>query len=1034
MRKALLVPFAVVFVLLSLPVSAAVPEALFQDLSWRLVGPLRAGWSLCATGLPSELDTFYFGAADGGVWKTTDSGHTWRSLSDQAPFSSVGALEVVAAGSKRVIYVGSGQTQTRYDVVDGTGVWKSEDEGKTWTSLGLADTLHIGRLWVDPRNPDVVLVAALGHLYGPNAERGVFRTEDGGRSWKKVAFVDEGTGAVDLAADPAAPDVVYAAFWQVRRYPWQAYHVPQIGPGSGIYKSTDGGRSWAPASRQGLPAGPLGRIGLAVAPGKGGARVYAVVDAPKGAGLYRSEDGGASWVAALESRSVVSNYFGRVFVDPGNADRVYFVGQSLRRSDDAGKTFRYVKGSPGGDDYHFLWINPAHPERMVVASDQGTSVSVNGGETWSLWYNQPTGQFYRLGVDQRSPYWLYSGQQDSGTVAVASRSNYGQLTFRDWHPVGGDERDGDLPDPDDPSLVYGSGLGGKLSRWDERTGRVANVSPWPVSSYGQRPAGLRNRTTWITPIAISPRPPHALYQGTQVLNRSLDKGQSWEVVSPDLTGAQPGAPGCEGEPPSERATACGFGVIFAIAPSPAADGLIWVGTDNGRVQVTRDGGKSWADVTPKELGDWSQVASIDASPLDPASAYVAVDRHRLDDRSPILFITHDFGASWRRSGAGLPAGAYVDVVRQDPVRSGLLYAGTRVGMFVSFDDGASWQPLQLNLPRTGINDLLVVGKDLVVATQGRAIWALDDVTPLRHLAAGAAKPSLAPPAPALRLSGNENRDTPLPPEFPTAQNPPAGAPLDYFLPAAPQGPVRLEVLDASGVQVAAFASDQPRERPAAGQYFHERWLLPLPVPGTRVGHNRFVWNLRYPQPKATDYDFSIAAVPGRDTATVPQGPFVVPGRYTVRLTVDGASVEQPLEVQADPRNPTPVGDYRAQLALEQEVIAALGKVVETLDAAAALSTKLEGLAAPTKGVGKKKAAQAQGLAHRLAPLSGGGEELDLTAVGSVLSGLEVDLEGGDGPPTGPQRELAQLMQARLARALAEWQSVESAARALLAGR
>lgn len=992
----------------------ALPPQDLQDLHWRLLGPLRGGWSTCVEGVADELDTYYFGAADGGVWKTNDGGITWRPISDAAPFSSVGALAVASTGSPghRVLYVGSGQTQTRYDIMEDGGMYRSDDDGATWVAAGLGDTRHIGRIWVDPRDPDTVVVAALGHLYGPNAERGVFRTTDGGRSWTRVAFVSDDAGAVDLAGDRAVPDVLYASFWQVRRYPWQGYHVPQTGPGSGIWKSSDGGKSWAPTSRQGLPTEPLGRIGLAVAAGTHGQRVYASIDGPATGGLYRSDDGGATWIYVNKDRSLASSYFGHLTADPRDPERLYVVGQSLRRSVDGGRSFGFVKGSPGGDDYHFLWLNPAHPERMAAASDQGTTVSVNGGETWSPWYNQATGQFYRLGVDDRFPYWVYSGQQDSGTVAVASRSDYGQLTFRDWHPVGGDERDGDLPDPADPRWVYGAGLGGRLSRWDERTGRVTNVTPAPISSYGRDPRTVPYRTTWITAIAVSKRAPHALYWGTQVLFRSLDRGQTWKQVSPDVTGAQPGFKDCEGFVPVERATACGYGVIFAIAPSPAADGLVWLGTDNGRISVTRDDGATWSDVTPKGLGDWSQIGAIDASPTDPATAYVAVDRHRLDDLDPYVYVTHDFGRTWRRADADLPRGVRVHVVRQDPERPGLLYAGTRTGVAVSFDDGEHWQSLRLDMPRTAINDLAVKGHDLIAATQGRALWVLDDVTPLRHAAERAAGTAfLVPPAAVVRWGGNENRDTPLPPEMPTTPNPPAGAILDYYLPAAPRGPVVLEIHDAAGALVRSFSSATPPQRPEAYRYFHERWLRPLLGPGTKAGHNRFVWNLRLPQPKAPDYDYSIAATPWTDTVTVPQGALVVPGRYTVRLTVDGARSEQPLEVLVDPRSDLPRAAFEEQAALVQAVYAALAEATEATEAADRLLAKL---GAETSAAAQRSLAAAKPLRAALA----------LSA--AHLNSLAVDLEGADGPPTAAQRALFDEASQALAKDLPRWKALAPA--------
>jgi len=1011
---------------LAAPVGAQIPESAYQDLHWRLVGPLRGGWATAATGVPGRPDTFYFGAADGGVWKSTDAGRTWVPSFQHQSVASIGAL-VVAPSDPDVLYAGTGQVTTRWDVACGDGVWRSSDAGITWDHRGLVESEHVGRLWVDPREADVVLCAALGHLYGPNPERGVFRSEDGGRTWNRVLFVDDDTGAVDIAGDPSAPDVLFAATWQARRWPWQAYFTPITGPGSGIHRSDDGGRTWKRLAGNGLPDGDLGRIGLAVAPGSSAMRVYATIEAGGQSGLYRSDDSGAHWTCANHDGSLSNDYFAALTVDPNDPDTLHVMGRSIRTSTDGGTTFVYTRGSPGGDDYHFLWIDPDHPERRIAGSDQGAVVTVNGGETWSSWYNQPTGQFYRVATDDRFPYWIYSGQQDSGTVALASRSDYGQLTFRDWHPVGGDERDYDVPFPGHPDLVYGSGLGGKLSRWDARTGQVRVVSPWPVSSYGQRPTTVRYRTTWLTPLAISPLAPLAIYQAAQVLFRSLDGGESWAIVSPDLTGSEAGASGCDGDVSVEDATACGYGVIFSIGLSPLEVDLSWLGTDNGHVWISRDGCSTWSEVTPPGLRDWSKIAAIDASPTDPAGAYIAVDRHRLDDFTPHVWVTHDFGATWREASAGLPPRTWVNVVREDPVRPGLLYAGTSRGVFVSFDDGARWQPLQLDLPTTGVNDLKVHGADLVIATQGRGIWALDDVSPLRVLSPELARADLTllPPAPALRLSPNQNRDTPLPTDEPRAENPPVGAVLDYLFAAEPHGPVVLEIVDAEGRVVCSFRSDEASPTPEAQQYFPEEWTPPpAPLPA-RAGHNRFVWNLRTDRPRALEYEYSIAAVPGADTPALPQGIFVLPGRYTVRLTSGGATRTQPLDVGGDPRGPLARETLVAQLGFYREVVRSLERATDVRVEVRELEERLDEIARGADA-GREPAelgARARELTGEIARFEGGGGGDDIAAVAGVLGSLATDVESADGPPTEPQRAVHRTYSELLEAAVASWEAV-----------
>jgi photosystem II stability/assembly factor-like uncharacterized protein len=982
----------------TLPAEPLAP-ALFSELRWRSIGPFRGGWSTCVEGVPGRPDVLYFGAAVGGVWKSDDAGRTWDPLFQNDATASVGAL-AIAPSNPKVLYVGTGQTDARYDIASGRGVYRSDDGGQTWQPRGLADTRAIGRIVVDPRNPDVVLVAALGHIFGPNPERGVFRSEDGGRTWLRALFVDENTGAVDLAADPTDPSVVYAATWQVRNYPWLAYFHPERGPGSGVFKSTDGGKTWKRLSGGEWPTGPLGRIGLAAA---AGGRVYAVVvmrtragtlrrtgETSAGGGLFRSDDGGTTWKRVSQEDWLESDYFARLTVDPGNPDRVYAMGRSVRRSDDGGRTFQIVKGAPGGDDYHSLWINPRQTDHMAVASDQGTSVSVNGGRTWSTWFNQPTGQFYHLATDDRFPYWIYSGQQDSGTVGIASRSDYGALSYREWHPVGGEERGYEIPDPADPETVYGTGLGGDLTRFDARTGQVAAISPHLESTYGKRPTDVKYRYTWIAPLAVSPRPPHALFAASQYLWRSADRGHSWTMVGPDLTGAVPDTKGCGDEVSIRNARPCGFGVIFSIALSPSSDDEIWIGTDDGRIQTTRDGGKAWRDVTPVGLSPWSKVSTLDIPPFDAGTVYAAIDRQRLDDFTPHVYRTHDGGQTWTEIVAGLPRDGFVSVVRADPVRRGLLYAGTDTGVFVSFTDGEEWQPLQLNLPTTWVRDLLVHGNDLITATQGRALWILDDVAPLRQMTTETAKRGafLFPPSDAWRRRRNQNRDTPLPPETPLGKNPPEGALLDYFLGTSARGPVTLEIIDSKGSPVRRFSSDEPPPSPNAARYFAEGWLKPEAPPATSAGHHRFLWDLRYPRPQAPHYEFSISAIWGEGTPLQPEGALALPGQYSVRLAVDGQSFTQPLMLRMDPR-------VRVTPESIVEQFEAARRASSLLDRSSAALEEIRAFRKRLLAAGRRPPATA--LAKEAAELEDG--EGGFARLNARLAAVLRAIDGSDGTPT-----------------------------------
>lgn len=1009
--------------------TAAAPDV-GAALEWRLIGPFRAGWATAVAGVPGGSETFYFGAAGGGIWKSDDAGHTWQPVFDGVGSAAVGAL-AVSASNPGTIYAGMGQVTSRYDIAAGDGVYRSDDAGRTWRHLGLAASRHIGAITVDARNSDVALVAALGSAFGPGGDRGVFRTTDGGRTWQRTLSVSENTGAVDLAVDPADPRIVFASTWQLRYRPWLSYFTPDTGPESGLYKSLDGGATWTRLAGGGWPAGHLGRIGIAVAHRPQGLRVWALIDAPAAGGLYRSDDAGASWQRVSGDPEFSNGYFGQLNAAPDDADTVYVMGRSIHRCTEGGAHCEIFKGAPGGDDYHCFWIDPERPERMITGADQGAVVTVNGGRSWSSWYNQPTGQFYKLSADNAFPYRIYAGQQDSGTVRVASRSDYGSISFRDWQPVGGDERDYQLADPRDPDIVYSSGLGGRLARWNARNGEVQNVTPWPISSYGQRPTAVQQRYSWITPIAMSALPPYPLYLGSQFLWRSFDGGVHWEALGGDLSAHDPAARQCEGALEPAAARACGYGVIWSIGLSPRDNDEIWVGTDDGLVRLTRDGGRSWADVTPKGLPAWAKIITVEASPTTPGTAYAAVDNHRQDDRRPLAFRTTDYGASWTLAVGGLPAGHFVSVVRADPARAGLLYAGTETGVFVSFDDGAHWQSLQRNLPVAWVRDLLVKDDDLIAATQGRAIWVLDGLTPLRQFDAVApgATAHLYAPAVAVRLRANQNRDTPLPPEEPVGRNPPAGARLDYWL-ARPANKVELEIRDAAGALVRRYASDEPAPAPRAERYFAAAWLAPPPAPAVTAGMHRLVWDLRHARPLAWQYEYSISTAFGAGVVTTPQGLLAAPGEYRVTLRVDGHESSAPLSVTADPRVAVDPAALAAVASVSKEAQSALARHYAAAAELDFVRGRLREIRGSRAGRGVVRALDT--FEARLAPLvSGEGDRpdnLNLGAIGEALQSLATDLEASDRAPTGPQRRALAEVQARLERGLASW--AESRSRGL----
>jgi photosystem II stability/assembly factor-like uncharacterized protein len=888
--------------------SAMADARYFAEMRYRLIGPFRAGRTVAISGVVQQPNVYYMAPNNGGVWKSSDYGNTWAPVFDGQDTGSIGAL-AVAPSNPNTIYVGSGEGLQRPDLSVGDGIYKSTDAGKTWEHLGLRDGQQIASVIVDPDDANRLFVAVLGHPYGPNAERGVYRSTDGGNSFQRVLFKDENTGAVQVGFDPANPQIVYASLWAARQAPWEIGNSFN-GPGSGLYKSSDGGTTWrrltngVPAIAQGL-----GRIGFAIAPSDS-KRMYALMDASaEYGGLYRSDDAGESWRKINNEKRLWGrgSDFACVAVDPKDEDKVYIANTSTYRSTDAGQTFVAIKGAPGGDDYHSIWINPQNPEIIFLGVDQGATLSVNGGKTWSSWYNQPTAQFYHVITDNRFPYWVYGGQQESGSAGVESRSDDGSISFRNWHPVGAEEYGYIAPDPLNPDIVYG----GKATRFNWVTGDVQDVSPQTLKG--------QYRFVRTMPLLFSPVDPHVLYLGSNILFKTTNGGDSWDAISPDLTREQWEMPAViqafESQDPEKGKHR---GVIYTVAPSPRDSNLIWAGTDDGLIHVTHDGGKNWQDVTPPELTAWSKVSLIEASHFDTQTAYAAINRFRLDDLRPHIYRTHDGGKTWKKSVNGLPDRAVVNAVREDPQRKGLLFAGTEIGVFVSFDDGDNWQSLQLNLPVTSVRDLVIHEDDLVIGTHGRSFWILDDITPLRQMQdVTAAKAHLFAPEKAIRWRWNRNTDTPLPPEEPVGQNPPDGAIIDYVVGDA-SAPVTLEIYDSSSKLVRKYSSEDKQDVSEAELqkelHVPTYWVRPPHILSTSPGMHRFIWDLRYPPPKSLEHDYPIAAI-YKDTPREPRGPYVLPGQYTVKLSVAGESYSQPLTVVMDPRVKTPAAGLEQQLAL-----------------------------------------------------------------------------------------------------------------------
>ncbi|MGC2802019.1 MAG: hypothetical protein WCA41_09300 [Candidatus Acidiferrum sp.] len=1007
--------------------AAAKPDAgpqfdqkFFGGMHWRMIGPFRAGRSLAVTGVRGQADVYYFGSVNGGVWKTNDAGRTWNPIFDAEPVGSIGAI-AVAPSNANVIYVGSGEADMRSSISSGNGMYKSTDAGKTWEHIGLEDSRQIARIVIDPENPEKVFIAALGHTYGPNKERGIFRSNDGGKTWEQVLFKDENTGAIDLAMEPGNPKVMFAALLQTRRPPWSIY-PPSKGPGTGLYRSTDGGDHWELLTGHGLPSQELGRMGIAFAPSNP-KRIYLIADAKDG-GMYRSDDGGENWELVSKDARIWGRgwYFCEVSVDSKDPDTLYVPNTSMYRSRDGGKTWTAIKGAPGGDDYHQLWIDPENPERMILGCDQGVIVTRNGGETWSSWYNQPTGQFYHVATDNRFPYWVYGAQQDSGAAATASRSSSRALNFMDWRPMeAGGESDYTAPDPLNPEVVYG----GTVTREDFHNEQAQQMPPTLLY-----PAEYRK--TWTVPLVFSEIEPHVLYFSAQVLFRTADGGSTWQKISPDLTREDPGVPSNLDPPTAADAPASKRrGVIYTIAPSPKRAGEIWVGTDDGLVQLTRDEGKTWKDVTPPEVTPWSKVTHIMASHFVDGEAYAAVDRHRLEDSKAYLYRTKDFGKTWQMVSNGIPDGSFLNCVRDDPKVAGLLYACTEKGVYISYDDGDNWSPLQFNLPTTSVRDLVVHGDDLVIATFGRSFWVLDDITPLRQWSAKLTNADawLFEPQTTYRVRPGADQGTPFPLDEPQAENSPTGAVVDFYLKEKSTDAVKLEIFDAAGKLVRRYSSTDEVQKINPDQIDIPMYWFPEEKPlSADAGMHRFVWDLRY-----------AFAGTRRRSRRGGGGPLAVPGRYTVKLTAAGKTMSAPLVLKMDPRVKTSTADLERQFLLASKLAAGVGDFSAAAQQAddlqkqiAARSKEASGnaeLAAALDDLGKKVggvAGSGAGGGYGYFGFSVPGKEpTTLRQVSTAYGALMGIVESADVAPTADDAAASAKWEAAGKATLARWEEIQT---------
>jgi photosystem II stability/assembly factor-like uncharacterized protein len=1009
--------FLTALILIAIAASAQVPETAYQDMHWRMIGPFRGGRTGAACGVPSQPNVFYVAQVNGGVWKSNDYGRTWNPIFDHEPTQSIGAI-AISPSDPNIVYAASGEGLHRPDLSVGNGIYKSTDAGQTWTHLGLRDGQQIPALAVDPRDPNKVFAAVLGHPYGPSEERGLYLSNDGGQNWKKIISKDENTGASDVELDPSNPDVVYASMWEVREGPWEDGNTFN-GSGGGLFKSTDGGGTWHQLT-DGLPK-DLAQIYVAIAPSDPH-RLYATLSTASGKlSVYRSDNSGESWAQITDDPRPSGRIGGGDLpiprVDPRNPDLVYVASTVTMRSTDGGKTWSGFRGAPGGDDYQNLWINPTNGDIILLVSDQGALVTVNRGQTWSSWYNQPTAQFYHAIADNSFPYRVYGGQQESGSVGIRSRGNDGAITFRDWHPVGVIEYGYVAPDPLDEDLVYGGGRT-EVSKFHWSTGEVQDVTPIPLRT----PKYRANRTE---PLMFSPVDPHILYYAANVLFKTTDGGSSWQTISPDLTRENPGVPASVGTL-YNKALEKGRGVIYALAPSFKAVGTLWAGTDDGLIWITRNAGKNWNQITPPELTAWSKVTQISASHFDEQTAYASVSRFRINDTHPYIYRTHDGGKSWKLITNGLPEFGPVDTVREDPVRKGLLFAGTENSVWASLDDGDHWQSLQLNLPHTSMRDLWIHDDDLIVATHGRSFWILDDITPLREASTEILNSvHLFKPAPAYRIERDTYTDTPLPPDEPVGENPPDGAIIDYSLPAAATK-VAIEILDAQNKLVRRFASD---DKPEATQEQLEKqliplyWLRPPQQLSTAAGMHRWVWDLHYTAPASTRHEYPIAAIP-RDTPRLPLGPNAVPGTYSVRLTVDGKSSTASLLVKMDPRIKISQADLQKKFQAESQLASMMTESTKAILQATSIREQLKKLAGEASAketidsLEKKLSALLGTPAGFLAPPT---TDLTLTRISGAAGTLYQQVWQVDVAPTSSQIEAFTTTQHESADVMQRWQ-------------